>query len=268
MSPLFTLAGREVGRLTGSTRGLLTLLAFALLWALVFLYVILPAAGWLENPEIGSLAGMMLERAGLERMESFGSPELALYWFIAPWLLPLFAISLAADQIASDKARGTLRFLVLRTSRSSVLLGRFLGQCMVMLLVVITTLGSVLVAVALNSPQQWPRAAALILPVITNEFLVLLPYVALMSLMSVLARSARQATLFTIVAWIAVSLLSGWVQARYGPVPWLDWVLPGSQISSLVRLPVSDALSLAPVPLLHCMVLLGLAWYAMRRIDL
>ena len=50
MSPLFTLAGREVGRLTGSTRGLLTLLAFALLWALVFLYVILPAAGWLGEP--------------------------------------------------------------------------------------------------------------------------------------------------------------------------------------------------------------------------
>lgn len=268
MSQVFTLACREVGRLTGSLSGLLTLLAFALLWGLVLFYAILPAAGWLANPDVGNLAGLLLERAGLEEIDSFGSPELALYWLIAPWLLPLFAITLAADQIASDKAGGTLRFLVLRTSRGSVLLGRFLGQCVVMLIIVVTTLGSVYIGIALNSPERWQSAAMLWLPVVINEFLVLLPYVALMSLMSVLARSARQATLYTIIAWIAVSLASGWAQARFGPVPLLDWVLPGSQVSTLVRLPAWDALALTPVPVLHCIVLLCMSGYAMRKIDL
>ena len=96
-----------------------------------------------------------------------------------------------------------------------------------MLGMVIVTLGSVLVVAALNSPERWPAVVPLIGPVVLNQFVVLLPYVALMACMSVLARSARQATIYAVIAWILVSLASGLVQDRFGPLPWIDWLLPG-----------------------------------------
>ena len=104
--------------------------------------------------------------------------------------------------------------------------------------------------------------------VFVNLLLVLMPYIALMALLSVIARSARQATLYAIVAWIVISIAIGVIQNRYGPLPMLDWVLPGSQIGNLLRLDGWDTLSLAPIPLLHTAVLLFAGWLAMRRIDL
>ena len=98
---MLLLARLEFGRLVLSRRGWLSLLAFALIWSLVVIYTIVPAAGWLENPEFGGLAGALIDRAGLQEFDSFGTPEVALYWLIAPWLLPLFAIVVAADQMAS-----------------------------------------------------------------------------------------------------------------------------------------------------------------------
>ena len=104
--------------------------------------------------------------------------------------------------------------------------------------------------------------------VFVNLLLVLMPYVALMALLSVVARSARQATLYAIVAWTVISIAIAFIQNRYGPMPLLDWILPGSQIGNLLRLDGWDTLSLAPVPLLHTVILLAAGWFAMRRVDL
>ena len=48
-----------------------------------------------------------------------------------------------------------------------------------------------------------------------------------MAVVSVLAKSARQATMYAVIAWILVSITIGVVQSRFGAVPVLDWVLPG-----------------------------------------
>jgi len=174
----------------------------------------------------------------------------------------------AADQIASDRTRGTLRFLVLRASRTQIFFGRFIGQYIIQLLLILVTLGSVLILVAIKSPDSLPIALHEAPIVVTNLAIILLPYVALMSLVSILASSAKQATLFAIVGWIILWLLIGYVQSKFGPIPLLDWVLPGSQLTSLIKLGGWDTLSLAPIPLIHTAVLLILGWVAIQRCDL
>ncbi len=265
--PILSICQFEWSRLFLTRRGWLSIAAFVLIWILILVTIIAPAARVVTS-ELSGLAAIALEALGLQNLSRWASVEMALYWVISLYLLPLFSITIAADQTASDKTRGTLRFLALRTTRSQIFFGRFLGQFTIQILLVAVTIASVLILVGYYSTDKLSGALESTPVVFVNLLLVIMPYVALMALLSVLAKSARQATLYAIVAWTIISIAIGVIQSRYGPLPILDWVLPGSQIGNLLRLDGWDTLSLAPVPLLHTAILLFAGWLAMRRIDL
>jgi ABC-type transport system involved in multi-copper enzyme maturation permease subunit len=265
---LITLARAEIEKLVGSRRGMLSLLAFVLVWLLVLRYAIAPAAKMLGTGDDDGLVEFLLSQLGLEALTSWPALQLAIYWVIGLYMLPLFAVVTAADQMASDRSRGTLRYLVMRASRLELFFGRFLGHAFIQLLMVLITLASVLVFIAIDTPDRLPDSLSRSLMVVLNLWLVLLPYVALMAWVSVIARSPRQATTLAIIIWIVVSLLIGWVQAKYGPMQWLDWTLPGSQVSALLRLSDWKTLDLALIPVLHTLVLLGIGAVTMARRDL
>lgn len=265
---LVALAQDELLRLLSTRRGMISLLGFLLIWIAVLKYGILPAAAFFVGASESGLTEFLLPRLGLEAWRQWPAPELAVYWVISLYLLPFFALLASADQTASDRSRGTLRYLVLRCSRLEIFLGRFIGQCVVMLLVVLSTLGSVLVVILLYNPDLLPAALARSPVIVVNLMLLVMPYIALMALVSVMARSARQATLYAFILWISVSLLVGYLQARFGPMLLLDWALPGSQVSYLVRLSDWQTLSYAPIPLVHTLVFLLLGGFMMRQRDL
>jgi ABC-type transport system involved in multi-copper enzyme maturation permease subunit len=265
---MLIVARDEVTRLLSTRRGLLSLLGFALLWLAVLNYGILPAASFFNGANESGLSELLLPRLGLSAWQLWPAPELAVYWVVSLYLLPFLAILTAADQTASDRHRGTLRYLVLRCSRLQLYLGRFLGQCVILGLVILITLASVIGIMAFNAAEQLPGVIARSPVVIVNLMLTLLPYIALMALVSAMARSARQATLYAMIIWISVSLLIAYLQSRFGSLALLDWVLPGSQIKSLLRMADWQTLQLAPIPLLHTVVLLLIGAIIMQRRDL
>ena len=265
---LLVLAQDEIGRLLSTKRGILSLLGFLLIWIAVLNYGILPAAAFFVGANDSGLAEILLPRLGLEAWRQWPAPELAVYWVVSLYLLPFFALITSADQTASDRSRGTLRYLVLRCSRLEIFLGRFLGQCVILSLVVLATLASVLIVIMINVPALLPASLLRSPVVIVNLLLLVMPYIALMAWVSVMARSARQATLYAVIAWLTISLLVGYVQSRYGPIALLDWALPGSQVSQLIRLYDWQTLKLAPVPIVHTLVLLLIGGFMMKRRDL
>ncbi|MBX2882938.1 MAG: ABC transporter permease [Granulosicoccus sp.] len=265
---VWLLAVDEVMRLLSTRRGLLSLLGFALLWVAVMYYGILPAASWFSGASETGLSDLILPRFGLEAWQKWPAPELAVYWIVCLYLLPFLAVLTAADQTASDRSRGTLRYLSLRSSRLQIYMGRFLGQCIILTLVVLLSLASVIVIVAFNTPEKIQAVFASSPMIITNLVLLLLPYIALMALVSAMARSARQATLYAMILWIGVSLLVAFIQSRFGGLAVLDWVLPGSQVKQLVQLSDWQSLSLAPIPLVHTTVLLIVGGFIMQWRDL
>lgn len=265
---ILVLAQDEMLRLLSTKRGIVSLFGFLLIWIAVLNYGILPAAVFFGSANDSGLAEIFLPRLGLEAWQQWPSPELAVYWVVSLYLLPFFALVTSADQTASDRSRGTLRYLVLRCSRLDIFLGRFLGQCVILSLVVLATLASVLIVIMTNIPALLPASLARSPVVIVNLLLLVMPYIALMAWVSVMARSARQATLYAVIAWLTISLLVGYVQSRYGPIALLDWALPGSQVSQLIRLYDWQTLKLAPVPIVHTLVLLLIGGFMMWRRDL
>ena len=265
---LLILANDEVLRLLSTRRGLLSLLGFCLIWLAVLSYGVMPAARLFSGASESGFSDGLLAQLGLQAWQQWPTPELAVYWVISLYLLPFLAFLTAVDQTASDRSRGTLRYLVLRCGRLEIFFGRFVGQLLIMLCVVLVTLGTVLGIVAFNSTGQLPAALASVPVIIINLMLLLAPYIALMALVSILARSARQASLFAIIIWLTVSLLVSYLRAEFPDVAVLNWVLPGSHVSQLVRLADWQTLSLAPIPLAQTLVLLLLGAVVMQRRDL
>jgi len=268
MMSILNIARNEWARLFMSRHGWIAIFAFGLIWTLFLIYVIQPAARYIASVDLSAVLQFLLPRLDRVALNNWQSTEMGLYWIFALYLLPFFTMVSAADQIASDKTRGTMRFLVLRASRSQVFFGRFLGQYFVQLLVVLVTVLSVLALIAYHSPENLSIAVSEVPVVVVNLAVVLLPYVALMALFSVMASSARQATLYAIIGWIVLWFLLGYVQDKFGPFAFLEWVLPGSQFRSLLKLPGWETLSMAPIPLVQTIVLLAIGWVIMKRVEL
>ena len=263
-----TIARLELFRLFGTKRGWVAMIALLLVWLVIMRYVIYPASDLISSNETASIAGVVLGWLGLDAITQWPSAQVSLYWVLSLYMLPFFCVVVAADQIASDKFRGTLRYITLRTSRTTVFFGRYLGQAFIQFLLVAFTLASVVALVAWRSPDQLSGVLGSVPIVISNVFVVLLPYIALMSLVSVLAKSAIQAILFAIIAWIVVLIVVALVQSNYGPIVFLDWLLPGSQVSTLLKMSGWQTMELAVIPALQTVVLLSLGWWAMQRCDL
>ncbi len=210
------LAADEVRRSLASRRGLLSVLGFALLWALVLWYVVRPAA-LLDGREGGGGGDLLLavaERFGFQALLDWPSAQLAAGWVVALWLLPIIALTGAVDQIASDRARGTLRYLVLRASRTEICTGRWLGQAIVQAGLVALALGSTLGFVAVQTPDRLAGALTVAPFAALSLWCALLPWVALASLVSVLAPSARRATLLAFGLYVALSWFSAFATSR------------------------------------------------------
>ena len=265
---VLTIARLELFRLFGTKRGWIATIALLLIWSMIIRFVIYPAAGLISSSESATFAGAILERFGLDAITRWPSAEISFYWVLSLYLLPFFCVVMAADQIASDKFRGTLRYITLRTSRTSVFFGRFLGQAFIQFLLVVVTLATVVALVAWRTPDQLSDVIGSVPVVVSNVFIVLLPYIALMSLVSVVAKTAIQAILFAIIAWIVVLIMVAVVQSNIGPVEFLNWLLPGSQVSMLLKLSGWQTMQLAVIPLMQTAVLLTMGWFAMQRCDL
>ena len=140
MHTILVLSRYELSRLFMTRRGLLSLFAFALVWFLILRYAIYGAAQFFMADAPGGLIVSFFNSAIINNLMSWQVPELAVFWVIALYLLPIFCIALTADQTASDRARGTLRLLHLRATRDGIFFGRFIGQLLILLLLILLAL--------------------------------------------------------------------------------------------------------------------------------
>lgn len=280
------LARAEVQRFVGSRRGLVSLLAFCLLWYAALTWFVLPAGRLAAGSSGVGLDVLLDDYLGLGNLLRWPAPEYAAWWVAALYLLPFVAVVASADQIASDRARGTLRYLVLRASRLEILAGRFFGQAMIMAAATLATLLSTLAVVwyqhrSLSPNALWTEDAA-IMPMTAHTgtaltsialaglalWMTLLPWVALMALVSAVARTPSQATRYALIIWILLSITAAWLSSRFGEHVIIDHLLPGSPVRTLLSRMGSEAMLPATIGLLHAAVFLTGAAIVMYRRDL
>lgn len=264
-SRIKTIAQYELTRLFSTKRGWMALTAFSLVWYFILRYPINFASSIIARPELSNILGQVFGMVGVESLLNWSVPELAVYWVVSLFLYPIFSLLITSDQISSDCARGTLRFLVLRSTRFELFFGRYLGQLFILFLLVLATLFATSL-MAIYSGQIPDIAFVQHFGfVLLHLFIVLAPVVAVTALTSVVCQSARSATFLAIIG-IGGSMILVGVIAHYLPqLNVLSDVLLGAQVRALATSSGVESLSHIILPLSQSFVLLAFALFLFKR---
>jgi hypothetical protein len=255
----------ELKRLFSTRKGLLYLVTFAVVWYFILIYPIRLAADVLGQGQYTAQGASFFEYIGFGSLLNWQIPEFGVFWRFALVMFPLLCVIIAADQTCSDRERGTLRFLALRTSRESIFFGRFAGVVVIQAVLILATLFTTLLLVIYRDANLLSTAFNSALAIAVNLILVLLPFTAMMAALSAMVKSARQATVWAILIW---SFLSGIISGLSYYLPGLDilkMMIPGYQMAEQAQLSEWETMRLAYIPLLQTVVLLATGRWIMSR---
>jgi len=246
----------ELRRLFASPRGWFALSAFVIIWYGLLRYPIFEASAQLQQPEVQRILGGLFGMAGMYNLLNWPLPELTAYWVMCVALLPVCTLFFTADQTCSDRSRGTLRYLMLRTSRDSLFFGRFLGQMLIQtFLISLSVLATLAMAWwRLGNLTTGALEAALIM--VINLIIIIAPITAIMAMCSALVKSSRMAISLAVVGSGLVLGLLGWA-AWYLPVlRELLAYMPGAQIPQVLSQHGWSTLQFTGLPLAQTAVFL------------
>lgn len=264
---LTQIAGFELVRMFLTKRGLIAIAAFALVWLLILRYPIGQAVSIISAPNFEQMVRDISGSIGLSKLLDWPEAEFAMYWLVALYSFPLFAIFISSDQTVGDRERGTLRFLSLRSTRFEILFGRFLGQLAVLACLVAITLIATLAVLGFREPSLLINGFFRALSMFLILVVVLSPFVALMSLINTFARSSRLAIVLAILYFAGGGIIVGILAWQVPALNALDYLFPGVNSERLAgqNLPLLSALG---VPLIQSAVFIAIAYRIFTRSSL
>jgi len=257
----------ELVRIFKTKNGLIALTAFCAVWFILLYYLISSATEIVFSDAFKIAASTLFGALGLSALLEWPVAEFSIYWLVAVYSFPIFTLLVTSDQMCSDTARGTLRFITLRATRSEILIGRFLGQFLILVsLIFLTLVACVALAVA--------RDITLFIPAIKQAFvlfvelaIIILPFIALMSFFNSILSSAKMSIVICILFYTIGALLVGFIQFQLKSGHFIDFIFPGTQISKVVSLQGLDFTHYL-VPIVQSVVLLFVADKLLNRASL
>lgn len=261
---LFTLAKFELVRLFLTKRGLLAVAAFTLVWLVILYYPVNSAVDIVGSEQFRDVIANVVGALGLSALLKWQVSELAIYWPIAVYSFPLFAIVIASDQLCSDRTRKTLRFIALRSTRNEILFGRFIGQSVIISLLILITLFA-------TSAMALFRDFSLLMPAVTKSMaisvellIIVLPFIALMTLFNSFMGSAKLVLVSTVLFFTLGKLLVAFITWNIPAASVLALAFPGEQISQTLN-QAAVAWQNYAIPIIQTAVYLLIASGLMKR---
>ncbi|MFC3193798.1 hypothetical protein ACFODZ_06055 [Marinicella sediminis] len=234
-----------------STRGLLFLVFFGVFWLWMFSKLAGGSAQWLANPEGSFVIGWLFDPQVARSLFTDRSATLSAYFLLAVSTVPFFVLFAASDQTANDIGTKYLRFLTPRCNRLEIYVARFLGA---VILISLAYCAVTLVAVIMASVVDDVNLAGLLVDamlVVLSLITYALPFIALMSLCSVVVGSAGLSALVGISVYVVVLVIVAVVGIRMPDVAdVLAYLLPNATKGLIMQLQWStwlQALVLIPV---------------------
>lgn len=252
----------ELTRLFLTKRGAILLAAFAIVWFLILKYPVSYSVSILGNESFGENINVFSSQLNLDYLLQWAYSEVAVYWLFGIFIFPFIAVLMTSDQTASDASRGTIRFLLLRASRNQLLFGRFIGQLIIMMVLIGLTMTAAFIMGIWREPSNILAAIPQLILVASNLILVCLPFIALMALFNSWIQSSKLSVVFTIIILPIVTGFISYIATYIAPVEYVLFALPGVQLTDTVQM-ANFQLSSIIIPLAQTAAYLGLAQFVL-----
>lgn len=237
LSVVITLVRQDLYYAMRSARGLLFLVFFAVFWLWLFSKLAGGAAQWLANPEGNVIIGWLFDPKVARSLFIGRSPTLSAFFLLAVSTVPMFVLFAASDQTANDIGSKYLRFLTPRCNRIEIFVARFLGATLLvaMAYVVITAVAMVMAIFVDNTSLSTVLADSIL--VVLSLVVYALPFIALMSLCSVVVGSAGLSALVGISVYVVVLVVVAVIDIKMPKVAGLiSYLIPNATKGLILQL--------------------------------
>jgi ABC-type transport system involved in multi-copper enzyme maturation permease subunit len=202
-------------------------------------------------------------------------PPLALlYGWLAFALTPVLVLLTTSTRIAEEVASGSVRFALFRTSRLAWVLGKFLGQALLVALAIGLSAAGAWSLARFRVPGSEPAGFALAMLLFAGKTAVLsLTFIGLSLGCSQLTRSPHVATVLSFLAWIVLGAGSFFAERGDG-TGWsrvwslLNLLTPGGHDTDLWRMDAPHATANLLFLMLLGLFYLWLGYARLSRRDL
>ncbi|MEM0911805.1 MAG: ABC transporter permease subunit [Pseudomonadota bacterium] len=255
----------EFNRFLLSKRGLIALVCYLLLWSFLLIEIVSRSADLLRSSAFTDVIYPLLGEAGFEKLIEWSAPELVFYWVVAMLSFPLLAVFASADQLCSDKARGTMRFLTLRATRFEILVGRFLGQVCISACFILLSIFAVLVLVIYNGESSLSASVMLCGKVFFHLLITVVPIIAFMTLINTFSTSSKQTIVYffliILLVYITIGLIETYLISNVGHAL---LILPNVNWTARLQLGLSE-FGTWGIPIIQTVIFLAFAQVQFAR---
>jgi ABC-type transport system involved in multi-copper enzyme maturation permease subunit len=226
------------------------------------------------GPALDMVAGMVegltdLPVSDVRRLLTTHPPVLVALFALVLGLLPLLCLMLGYDQTATDIETRHVRYLLFRSDRTSLYLGKAIGALLMISGAVALGLGVVATSLALRSDAlEGIEGLLYLLRIWLTATFFALPMVALLGLFSALIGRARRALSVTFSYWIAVGIAAGVAGLKDESFANLRYLFPAAGRFNLLFDQPKPLLMIGTYELVFTLVVGGLGLWWFRRRDL
>ena len=194
---------------------------------------------------------------------------LSVIFLILIFSMPFLVVFIAFNQIAGDVHTLGLRYLLLRTERANIFIGRFLGTVLFSTLVIALLIATITFYLGVKIKiypagllAVWALHGFLALTILT------LPYIALCSWISTLVDSPFLSLVAAKLVIGGVLLLAFLGSLAWKPAIYINFALPWAIQNHLLHPQLSHSLGTASACIAYTMVFLLLGYYRFETRDL
>ncbi|MDP2561071.1 ABC transporter permease subunit [Psychrobium sp. 1_MG-2023] len=225
----------ELIRLFFTKRGAILLIAFSVVWFLILKYPVFESVKILSNPNFGENITVFSSQLNLQQIVQWPYSELAVYWLFAVFAFPITSVLMSSDQLASDTNRGTVRFLLLRSTRSQLLYGRFFGQVLIIASLITMTALAALIMGMVRDISLLSSSFDELANIGLNLLISCLPFIALTSLLNVISKSSKLSVVLIVILIPVLTGLISYLTQYISFIEYLLWIIPGLQLTETVQ---------------------------------
>lgn len=249
-----------------SLKSLAFIIPYFLFWYLVFDNVMLLAVEWLQSTQGLIFVSWVSQDEELAlRLFVDHSATLSIYLLISISLTPLFIIIAANNQYSSDTTSGAFRFLLMRATRGEIYLSRFIAVALLVLICIsITSLWASIQAL-FNEEDTFEAITLFGLQTFVVVFIYSLPFVAFMSMISSVARSAFSSLFIGMMLYILLVLIIFWLRPDFDHIVYL---IPSSLKPVIFEVSTKSTYIAIAAAFIYTLVYFSCGWYIFKRKDL
>jgi|LWDU01.1.fsa_nt_gi hypothetical protein len=248
-----------------TVKSLAFILPYFFFWYIFFEKVSGLAVEKIQSAQGIFIASWALENQGLAIQMFVDRPaSLSVFLLAAITTMPLSMLLAANNQYSSDASRGAFRFILTRTTRTELYFSRFIAvTLLVFSCLFITTLCAAIQA-SLNEEAELKNIITYGLQIYTLLSFYSLPFIAFMSFISVISRSAFGCLFFGMMLYVSLLTISYLLK---DDLSYSIYLVPSSIRITLIDVTTENMFTSIAALTSYTLVYFSFGWFIFNRRD-